>query len=123
MGHRFMISLPFGEVMISIHWLRIVPMYIAHRALFSKLIRLEMMNFDMILGMDFPDKYNTSIDYRRQQVIFRPEDDELFKFVGEPRKKRGFLDCTGSKKTTIARVHGILGSYCRQKSGREAKDR
>ena len=57
-----MISVPFGEVMIFVYWLRAVPMYIAQRELFSNLIILEMINYDVILGMYFLDKYSASIE-------------------------------------------------------------
>ena len=62
MGHRFMISLPYGKVMIFVYWLRVVPMYIARRELFNNLIILEMTDYDVILGMDFLDKYSASIE-------------------------------------------------------------
>ena len=52
MGHRFMISVPSWEVMIFVYWLRVVPMYIAQKELFSNLIVLEMTNYDVILEMD-----------------------------------------------------------------------
>ena len=57
-----MISVPSREVMISAHWLSIVLMYIAQRELFSNLIVLDMTDYDAILGMDFLDKYNASIE-------------------------------------------------------------
>ena len=63
-GHRFMISIPSGEVMISTHLFCIVPMYIAQRELFSNLIVLEMTDYNVILGMYFLDKYSTSIECR-----------------------------------------------------------
>ena len=54
----------------------------------------------------------------------RPEDDESFEFVGEPRRKsKVFLTVLEARKTIIARIHGILGTCCRQENGKEAKDR
>ena len=61
-----MISIPSREVMISTHWFHIVPKYIAQRELFSNLIVLEMMDYNVILGMDILDKYSISIEYQCQ---------------------------------------------------------
>ena len=62
MGHKLIMSLPSREVMIFAHWLHIVPLYIARRKLHNNLISLEMMNYDMILGIDFLKKYSASIE-------------------------------------------------------------
>ena len=59
-----MIILPSGEVMVFVHWLCTVPIYIVQRELFDNLIVLEMMDYDVILGMDFLDKYIASIECR-----------------------------------------------------------
>ena len=105
-----MISVPSGEVMISVYWLRAMPMYIVRRELFSNLIVLKMMNYDGILEMDFLDKYNTSIEYHCLRVIFRPEDIELFDFLGESTSKKSkvFLTALEARKLLLQGCMGYL---------------
>ncbi|GMN34625.1 hypothetical protein TIFTF001_044926 [Ficus carica] len=56
LSQGFTTTLPSGEVMMSTHWLRAVPMRIVDRELYSNLIVLEMFDYDLILGMDFLGK-------------------------------------------------------------------
>ena len=60
---------------MSTHWLQVVPMRIVNKELYSNLIVLEMFDYDLILGMDFLGKYNTSIECRRCKVVLNPERD------------------------------------------------
>ena len=45
---------------------------IAGRKLFADLVVLDMIDYDVILGMDFLRKYNAKIDCKGRKVIFRP---------------------------------------------------
>ena len=83
MGHRFTTVLQSGEILVSTHWL---PMSIFGRELFIDIISLDMKDYDVILGMDFLAKYGASIDCRCRRVIFQPDGEEAFEFLGEPKK-------------------------------------
>ena len=49
------------------------------------LIVLEMVDYDVILGMDWLSKYNATIFYRRKKVVFQPSEGEVFEYKGTPR--------------------------------------
>ncbi|GMN29116.1 hypothetical protein TIFTF001_044318 [Ficus carica] len=85
LSQGFTTTLPSGEVMMSTHWLRAVPVRIVDRELYSNLIVLEMFDYDLILGMDFLGKYNASIECRRRKVVFNPEGDDWFEFIGDAK--------------------------------------
>ncbi|XP_024031884.1 uncharacterized protein LOC112094643 [Morus notabilis] len=52
----FKIALPSGDVLLSSHWLRHVPVEIAGRELSADLVVLNLVDYDVILGMDFLGK-------------------------------------------------------------------
>ena len=49
------------------------------------LIVLEMVDYDVILGMDWLSKYNDTIFCRRKKVVFQPSEGEMFEYKGTPR--------------------------------------
>ncbi|KAL5577023.1 hypothetical protein UlMin_018722 [Ulmus minor] len=60
----FRTSLPSGEVLLSVYWLLTVPIILLERELYVDLIVLDMYDYDVILGMDFLEKYNATIECR-----------------------------------------------------------
>ena len=68
--HRFITTLPSGEILVSAHWLRVVPTSISGRELHIDMISLDMKDKDVILGMDFLAKYGSSINCRRRRLLF-----------------------------------------------------
>ena len=46
------------------------------------LVVLDMLDYKVILGMDWLTKYNACIDYRKKIIVFRPTEEEEFSFVG-----------------------------------------
>ena len=52
------------------------------RELSVDLVELEMTDFDIILGMDWLEKYGASINCKKKMVIFEPEGEDPFVFVG-----------------------------------------
>ncbi|KAL5537339.1 hypothetical protein UlMin_046267 [Ulmus minor] len=79
----FRTSLPSGDVLISTHWLRAIPVLISDRELYVDLIMLDLHDYDVILGMDFLSKYNATIECRHRRVVFRPTEGDEFSYVGE----------------------------------------
>ena len=52
------------------------------RKLHVNLVLLNVVDFDVILGMDWLSQHYAMVDCRRKEVIFRILNDEEFKFVG-----------------------------------------
>ena len=72
-GQAFKTALPSVEVLLSSHWLRHVLVEIAGRELSADLVVLNLVDYDVILGMHFLGKYNATIDCRKKRVVFQPE--------------------------------------------------
>ena len=49
----------------------------------TDLVLLDVMDFDVILGMDWLSQHYATVDCQRKEVIFRILDVEEFKFVGD----------------------------------------
>ncbi|KAL5555230.1 hypothetical protein UlMin_037466 [Ulmus minor] len=79
----FRTSLPSGDILISTHWLRAIPVLVSNRELYVDLIMLDLHDYDVILGMDFLSKYNATIECRHRRVVFRPTEGDEFSYVGE----------------------------------------
>ena len=45
-------------------------------------MELEMVDFDLILGMDLLEKYGANIDCKRKTIAFAPEIKTPFMFLG-----------------------------------------
>ncbi|KAL5583195.1 hypothetical protein UlMin_015637 [Ulmus minor] len=73
----FRTSLPSGEFLLSVYWLRTVPIILSERELYVDLIVLDMYDYDVILGMDFLAKYNATIECRLRRYPL-PRIDDLF---------------------------------------------
>ena len=79
------VSLPSGENLPSRFGFKVVPVKIAGRELPVDLMVLEMVDYDMILGMDWLSKCNATIFCRRKKVVFQPFEEEIFEYKGMPR--------------------------------------
>ena len=58
---------------------------VARRELPVDLIVLEMVDYDMILGIVWLSKYNASIFCRRKKGVFQPSEGEVFEYKGTPQ--------------------------------------
>ena len=58
-------------------------MLIEGRELPSDLVLLDVMDFNVILGIDWLSQQYATVDYRRKEVILRISNDEEFKLVGD----------------------------------------
>ena len=59
------------------------PVLVMGRELMADLILLDVMDFDVILGMDWLSTHYTTIDCRRKEAIFRIPNDDEFRFRGD----------------------------------------
>ena len=55
------------------------------RELLGDLIILEMVDYDVILGMDWLSKCNATIFCRRKKVVFQAFEGEIFEYEGTPQ--------------------------------------
>ena len=60
-------------------------MSLGKNTLLADLVPLPMIDFDIILGMDFLSGYHAVIDYLKKEVMFRVFEDEEVKFYGDKR--------------------------------------
>ena len=58
-------------------------MLIGGRELLADLVLLDVIDFDIILGMDWLSQHYTIVDFLRKEVIFIILNVEEFKFVGD----------------------------------------
>ena len=55
---------------------------------YVNLIVLDMVDYEVILGMDWLSKYHASIDCMKKIVTFQPPEEEEFLFIGTTKKLR-----------------------------------
>ncbi|KAL5555062.1 hypothetical protein UlMin_037298 [Ulmus minor] len=79
----FRTVLPSGDIMLSNYWLRVVTVVMCERESSVDLVVLDMVDYDVILGMDFLSKYGATIDCKAKVVSFQPLGEERFMFVGD----------------------------------------
>ena len=78
------VSLPLRENLTAQFSLKVVPVKIAGRELPVDLIVLNMVDYDVILGMHWLSKYNATIFCRRKNRMFQPYEEETFEYKGTP---------------------------------------
>ncbi|KAL5543374.1 hypothetical protein UlMin_007158 [Ulmus minor] len=104
-------SLPSGDVLISTHWLRVIPILVSNRELYVDLIMLSLHDYDVILGMDFLSKYNATIECRHRRVVFRPTENDEFSYVGEGgRSHKVIISSMRARKLLSSGCQGYLAT-------------
>ncbi|KAL5538058.1 hypothetical protein UlMin_046101 [Ulmus minor] len=107
----FRTSLPSGDVLISTHWLRAIPVLVSDRELYVDLIMLDLHDYDVILGMDFLSKYNATIECRHRRVVFRPTEGDEFSYVGEGgRSHKVIISSMRARKLLSSGCQGYLAT-------------
>ena len=79
---KCIVSLPSAKNLTSRFSFKKVPIKVAGREFSVDLIVLEMVDYDVILGMDWLSKYKATIFYRRKKVMFQPSRGEVFEYKG-----------------------------------------
>ncbi|XP_074559160.1 uncharacterized protein LOC141815105 [Curcuma longa] len=80
------VSLPSGEVLTTNQQIRGCPLDFDGHLLTVDLQVLDMMEFDIILGMDWLATYHATVDCRARVVTFRPADQPSWEFVDDVRR-------------------------------------
>ncbi|KAL0548922.1 hypothetical protein IC582_013399 [Cucumis melo] len=81
--HVLSVSTPSGECMLSKETVKACQIEIAGHMSEVTLLVLDMLDFDVILGMDWLAANHASIDCSRKEVAFNPPSMASFKFKGE----------------------------------------
>ncbi|XP_028105304.1 uncharacterized protein LOC114304346 [Camellia sinensis] len=76
------VSLPSGDYMLCASIYPACELLLGDIPLCTNLMPLDMIHFDIILGMDWLAKYYATIDFVSKQVVFRPSGQDEFTFVG-----------------------------------------
>ncbi|KAL0561571.1 hypothetical protein IC582_002005 [Cucumis melo] len=81
--HVLSVSTPSGECMLSKEKVKACQIEIAGHVIEVTLLVLDMLDFDVILGMDWLAANHARIDCSRKEVAFNPPSMASFKFKGE----------------------------------------
>ncbi|KAL5549797.1 hypothetical protein UlMin_005028 [Ulmus minor] len=107
----FRTVLPSGDIMLSSYWLRAVPVVVSEREMSVDLVVLDMVDYDVILGMDFLSKYGATIDCKAKVVSFQPPGEEQFTFSGDKSsKQKMFVSAMKAKKWLDSGCTGYLAT-------------
>ena len=77
------VAIPLSDSLDTDVFLLGCPVLIEGRELPADLVLLDVMDFDVILGMDLLSQHYAMVDCQRKEVIFRISNDEEFKFVDD----------------------------------------
>ncbi|KAL0536174.1 hypothetical protein IC582_025113 [Cucumis melo] len=109
--HVLSVSTPSGECMLSKEKVKACQIEIAGNVIEVTLLVLDMLDFDVILGMDWLAANHASIDCSRKEVTFNPPSMASFKFKGEgSRSLPQVISAIRASKLLSQSTWGILAS-------------
>ncbi|KAL0550003.1 hypothetical protein IC582_014499 [Cucumis melo] len=109
--HVLSVSTPSGECMLSKEKVKACQIEIAGHVIEVTLLVLDMLDFDVILGMDWLAANHASIDCSRKEVTFNPLSMASFKFKGEgSRSLPQVISAIRASKLLSQGTWGILAS-------------
>ncbi|KAA0043070.1 reverse transcriptase [Cucumis melo var. makuwa] len=109
--HVLSVSTPSGECMLSKEKVKACQIEIAGHVIEVTLLVLDMLDFDVILGMDWLAANHASIDCSHKKVAFNPPSMASFKFKGEgSRSMPQVISAIRASKLLSQGTWGILAS-------------
>ncbi|KAL0546363.1 hypothetical protein IC582_016271 [Cucumis melo] len=109
--HVLSVSTPSGECMLSKEKVKACQIEIVGHVIEITLIVLDMLDFDVILGMDWLAVNHASIDCSRKEVTFNPPSMASFKFKGGGSKSLPqVISAIRASKLLSQGTWGILAS-------------
>ncbi|KAL0551539.1 hypothetical protein IC582_010628 [Cucumis melo] len=109
--HVLSVSTPSGECMLSKEKVKACQIEITGHVIEVTLIVLDMLDFDVILGMDWLAANHASIDCSRKEVTFNPPSLASFKFKGGGSKSLPqVISAIRASKLLSQGTWGILAS-------------
>ncbi|XP_073024282.1 uncharacterized protein [Primulina eburnea] len=108
---QFTIMLPSGDVICPTGVIRACPIHVNERILFSDLIVIPMIEFDMILGMDSLSSYRAVIDCVEKTVRFPIDEGDSNVFKGSGTSLgTSFMSCLKVNKMLVKGCQGFPAS-------------
>ncbi|KAA0065812.1 ty3-gypsy retrotransposon protein [Cucumis melo var. makuwa] len=95
------VSTPSGECMLSKEKVKGCQIEITSHVIEVTLLVLDMLDFDVILGMDWLAANHASIDCSRKEVAFNPPSMASFKFKGEGSRSLPKVDVSLSLEPVV----------------------
>ncbi|KAL0551700.1 hypothetical protein IC582_010789 [Cucumis melo] len=109
--HVLSVSTPSGECLLSKEKVKACQIELAGHVIEVTLIVLDMLDFDVILGMDWLAANHASIDCSRKEVTFNPPSMASFKFKGGGSKSLPqVISAIRASKLLSQGTWGILAS-------------
>ncbi|KAA0032356.1 ty3-gypsy retrotransposon protein [Cucumis melo var. makuwa] len=109
--HVLLVFTPSGECMLSKEKVKACQIEIAGHVIEVTLLVLDMLDFDVILGMDWLVANHASIDCSRKEVTFNPPSMASFKFKGGgSRSLPQVISAIRASKLLSQGTWGILAS-------------
>ncbi|KAL4028439.1 hypothetical protein IC575_011636 [Cucumis melo] len=99
--HVLSVSTPFGECMLSKEKVKAFQIEIVGHVIEVTLLVLNMLDFDVILGMDWLAANHASIDCSCKEVAFNPPSMANFKFKGEGSRSLPKVDVSLSSEPVV----------------------
>ena len=87
MDYELCVSTPVGLAVSSDVMLKDCPIIINERKFPANLVRLEVTDFDVILGMDWLARHRVSVDCHKKEVSIKPLDGEELVYHGNGIRK------------------------------------
>ncbi|KAF3647993.1 hypothetical protein FXO37_19686 [Capsicum annuum] len=91
LAEPFLVSTPVGKTIIGRRVYRHCPIMIFKKATSADLAKLEMINFDIILGMDWIHSCYATVDCRTRVVQFQFSNEPVLEWKGSTSSFRGQL--------------------------------